>query len=475
MITARELLKEYNKSRRNIGVRLSVTDIPEVRDVNGRISRRRYLFSNDTIMISAVNDYGNSNGDIYITFMYADCKSTSTYLPEDFEMTMLEGEELSNLIDLWEKNQIDKLHSELAHSGNSAALVELFVEDENGACVPASTFLSDKSTFSTNRYNPHVMAYPSGMAGEFQANPSSCLARTIDSIAFGMKHLHSSVIAKNPKARVSSKSVMPISEELMGTLSDTSLAWRNSGVTNAYGLKRGSPDPKSIPFRTAQAALQLQLYGFGDLNNEQAAPIVKTMDATLGVACVSLLAGINHPDYTKIGSLPGDFKTASNGLEYHALSNSWVLHPMIANLVYDFARKCAILGYKGLGKYWQASEEEVISCMMELDVERAHTIMDRNKELMMKLFQAAWPICNGSSAAGVPNLSDDIKPERAREIVWEVFYNGIGTLIKDVNDVTTNWTLDGTWIEHSEGDGKNVWRSINEAYGKRKFPNQIVG
>lgn len=90
------------------------------------------------------------------------------------------------------------------------------------------------------------------------------------------------------------------------------------------------------------------------------------------------------------------------------------------------------------------------------------------------MFQAAWPICNGGSAAGVPNLSAEIKPERARQEIFDIFYNGAATFVDSTSDMTTNWMLEGQWIPHSEGDKRNVWRSLNDKLGTRKFPNQVV-
>lgn len=146
--------------------------------------------------------------------------------------------------------------------------------------------------------------------------------------------------------------------------------------------------PRAYTTHKMTISLQFQLSGLGRLSEEKAIPIVKTLDATLGVACVSLLAGINNRNRVELGGLPGDYRALDTALEYYALGNAYLCHPMIANLVFDFARKCAMLGQRGFGKYWKADEKEVLSCMMELDVDLAHTIMNRNKDLMMKSNQS---------------------------------------------------------------------------------------
>src|SRR6185436_16378117 len=400
MMTARELVGNWLKNQRNIGVRLE---------------DKRNLIE-DVIIITSMSDYGKN--EIYFLGTYANTSGCSGYLKDIDSVSILEGEELTKLFSLYEKKQVENLHSQLSHSGYVGVLSEFFVEDEDGACIPSSAFLATRpSSSSKSWYDSKVDSHQNGVAGEIQTTYNSCLAITIDSLAYGLKHLSDSAKKLSSKAKVSAKSVMPISDAIMQASTDKMPTLGNATVSNAYGLKLNAPDPRTVPFRCAQSALQFQLYGFNNLTEERGKSIVMTLDATLGVACVSLLAGINHPDRVKLGGLPGDYRIVTSALEYFSLGNSWMIHPMIANLVFDFARKCAILGHKNLGKYWSASKEDVISCMMDLDVDKAHAIMDRNKDIMMKIFQAAWPICNVSNAAGVPNLSNEIKPDKARDVM----------------------------------------------------------
>jgi len=463
MITnARELVKDWLTNRRNIGIKLANKD----------------KFAHDTLLVTFIQDYGKDY--IYLTVAYPDGSTHREYVNDTLKLTVLSDAEMAEHIAATDKYKLINLHKELDHSGDSAIMAEFFVENENGDCIPA-TFLPNRKNINNPTWNGKVSASRIGFGGSVQTASCVCLARTIDSMAFGLADMYAAAQQNNSEAKISNKSVAILSAAQLAQADKQTLAFGfGSELKNAYGIKRinssdpSCPDAKTIKYRTARGAIQFNLYNFSGLSDEKAKSITKVLDATLGCACVSLLSGYNHPDYSKLGSLPGDHKITNLGLEYHALSNAWLMHPMVANLVYDFARKCAVLGEKGLGKFWDASEDEVISCMMDLDVDKSRAIMKRNKDVMMKMFRAAWPICNGSSAAGVPNLSNDISPEKARNIMWDVFQNGVGTLVDGIGDMTSAWTLNGNWIRHSEGDGKNVWRTINEKFGNHKFENRII-
>jgi len=463
MITnARELVNDWSKNHRNIGIKLA----------------NKGAFAHDTLLVTSIQDYGLDY--IYLTVAYSDGSTYRNYVADATKLTVLPDADMAEYIAALDKFRLQNLHSELDHSGDNAIMAEFFLENDRGSCVPA-TFLPNKKDIPEPTWQGNVSASRTGFGGSVQTASCVCLARTIDSMAYGLADMYTAAKKADSKAKISNKSVMILSDAQLEKADEQTLAFGfGSELKNAYGIKRinssdpSCPDAKTIKYRTARGAIQFHLYNFGGLSDEKAKSIVKVLDATLGCACVSLLDGYNHPDYSKLGSLPGDYKVTTSGLEYHAMSNSWLTHPMVANLVYDFARKCAVFAEKDLGKFWDASEDEVISCMMELDVDKSRAIMTRNKDVMMKIFQAAWPICNGGSAAGVPDLSNDIAPEEARDIIWGVFQNGVGALVDGVGNMTSAWTLDGKWIEHSEGDGKNVWRTINEKFGSHKFDNTIV-
>jgi hypothetical protein len=450
-------------------VRLVTRNVPEMKNANGCVTARAYTFKEDIYSVLNVSDYGD--GEMYVSFLLSTGAQDWAYVPNDFQFVVLNDEEKKELEATFEKRQMENLHSHLVHSGSVGAWAEFFVVNDKNEVIPGD-LISKRSTGPGNRYGT-ISASGNASSVEFQTTFNSCLAGTIDSMACGLKSAYDQAREKFPTAKISTQSVKKLPLEALKALDETSLSLKKFDVKNAYGFKRNAE--VDIPMRACQTAFQFQLNGMIGLSDDRAKSITKTIDATLGVACVSLLAKYNQLDRVKLGGLPGDYRTTPNQLEYYGLGNTWMMHPMCANLVFDFARKCAVFGEKGFGKHWIASEDEVVSCMMELNVDLAREIMGRNKDIMIKMFKAAWPICRGDSATGVPNLSNDIKPEKAQEFVWEVFNNGIESVLGDISEnMTSNWTMDGKWIRHSEGDDKNVWRTINARHGARKFTNQII-
>jgi hypothetical protein len=470
-INSRQLLKLFNEqTKAGIVVRLVTREVPEKRDAKGRLVANKYTFAEDVCALRSVTDYGE--GQIYVSLTLSTGTSASAYVQDDFQFIILNDEEKKEFEDSLTLRRLDHLHNHITHSGSVAAWAEFFVVNEKDEVLPGDLFSARRGDVKQNPYGK-ISAYGNGSTVEFQTTYNGCLAGTIDSMAYGLKSAYDQARAKFPGAKMSPKSLLNVPTKVLSSLDEKSLPLKKREVKNAYGFKSNNAPEMSA--RACQTAFQFQLHGLGGLTDDKAKEITKVIDATLGVACVSLLAKYSQVDRVKLGGLPGDYLAAGNHLEYYGLGNTWMIHPMCANLVFDFARKCAMFGEKGFGKHWKASEEEVIACMMEMNVDLSREILSRNKEIMLKIFKAAWPICRGESAAGVPNLSNDIKPEKAQEVVWDVFIHGIDSVLGDISsDMSTNWTLDGSWISHSEGDDKNVWRTINARHGSRTFPNQVV-
>jgi hypothetical protein len=175
---------------------------------------------------------------------------------------------------------------------------------------------------------------------------------------------------------------------------------------------------------------------------ETAIPIVKALDAIIGVACVSLFAKFDDPKRRKLYGLPGEFRLPKHGIEYRPLSNAWLAHPFISNLVIDVARNVVVLAQKGLfNKVWEATEEETVNCIVRCDVKAAREILERNRETFIKLLEASY---------------HEWAKKRELEFLFNVFTHGMEWIIKDPNDFVSNWNLHGTWVAHSGGSNMNV-------------------
>jgi hypothetical protein len=173
--------------------------------------------------------------------------------------------------------------------------------------------------------------------------------------------------------------------------------------------------------------------------------MVRAMDNILGVACVSLFAGYDDMRRRQFYGMPGEYRRPPHGLEYRTLSNTWLCHPMIANLVMEIGRRSAMIGRAGALTVWKASEADVVDCIMTGNVDKARELLSINKELFVGI----------AKAAGL------YSPEK----VYDVFYNGLDSVVKNPTDIENNWNLTSAWVRHSDGKGKN-WKYSIETISK---------
>ena len=177
-----------------------------------------------------------------------------------------------------------------------------------------------------------------------------------------------------------------------------------------------------------------------------ALPRLFTLDATIGVACVSLFAAFDNPVRRTMYGLPGEFRTPKWGIEYRVLSNAWMFSPLAANIVIDVARKCVAFGKNGFRKYWQTNEQETIDIIMNCDVDRAREVLKRNEETFLKIIKSAY----------------SAESEEIHQAVFKFFMMGMENFINPMT-IAENWRLKGEvkWVAHSSGSSINLGQSGN--------------
>lgn len=412
------------------------------------------------ILITHMADYVNIYDAYQVTYVTDPGKNPNViYLPHDFKiMTALEGEEKTKFMDGWDKWLINNIPTQLGHTWYVGSDPEIFVEDAtNGACIPAWEFLPDKKNPAKTTVTGYgsmggTNMYWDGYQGEFTTHPTTCLSYHVDSIAAGLHGVYHAAKAKFPNAKLSIKSVFEIPRESLASASAEHVEFGCMPSLNVYGIKVDMPPAREVNFRSAGGHIH---FGLGKMTQTEAAPIVKALDAILGVACVSLFANYDSPIRRKMYGLPGEYRLPPHGLEYRPLSNAWLCHPLITNLVIDFARKVVMLGQRGMLRYWKGTEAETLDCMINCDVNKAREILTRNKELVLKLFNAAYWWANNADT---------------QEFLFSIWMNGIESVIDDPSDIVGNWQLDGKtkWVCHNDGKGKNVATSYVELMAKFK-------
>ncbi len=438
-------IKELFEKNRypNLFIQLPSATLPAVRNQYGIISYEKKLKS-DVIMLESITDYYDY---YYISFIDIDGKARDgSYIAKDAVVSIYKGKADADLEALKEKFAFNNLHNKLNHQWKIGSKPEIFVEDAFGTCLPAFSFLGskekpNKSPRGNFEYGGTDM-YANGFGVKAKTKHNDCLGWHMDSIAAVMRGVSDASKKQDPKSKLSIKSVFNISKEAMASATDEQVAIKNDCL-NVYGLKPEKKFDRKNTIRTVNGNI---VFGIGKTTEKKAAPIVKALDGILAVACVSLFDKIDDPKRRLYSGLPGDYKLHAHGIEYNVLSNAWLSHPMISNLVIDFARKVVMLGEQGFyTKYWKSSEEEVLDVVLKCDVKKARKILERNKELLLKLFKAAYPWADDKQQNGIFNI----------------FMGGITTAIKDPTDFVSNWTLDGAWVGHSGGTNKNVEGSLN--------------
>jgi Phage phiEco32-like COOH.NH2 ligase-type 2 len=440
---------------KNIFLRAISTSTTNIKDRYGYIISYGFTLSDQDkeVVLNSAQDY--SNGTFYLTYdSLNDGAPRAVYFNGNFEWEHIHSEhkDYASLLNKHEDIFLKNLHRHLWYDGRIGSDPEIFAESATGNMIPAFLFLpgKDKPAKTPNwekHFNNHgnCAMYWDGFQAEYTTKPDTCLGYHGDSIAAGMRGVYDAVRKRFKDSKLSMRSVFHLSPEVLEGALEEHVEFGCMPSYNAYGLTVKMPPAREVPFRSAGGHIH---FGIGKKSHAQAAPIIKALDAVLGVACVSLFAEFDDPNRRKLYGLPGEYRLPKHGVEYRPLSNAWLSHPLIMNLVIDLSRKALVFGKEGyFEKYWKASEEEVISCMINCDVKAAHKMMERNKEIFLQLLKASY------SSAQSQEL----------EMLYQVFIKGIRSAVKDPLDLTANWKLEKGWKPHVGGHGEPNVRTFLSA------------
>lgn len=414
----------------NVPCEVVEIDVPAVGS-NGMKSKASKLSSLIVVNSVGSSQFGKGTLCINYTRYLGDRKFQlgSVNVNDDFKLKRLTGKQGVKMLAAIEGDQIANLHKNLAHNFHVGSDPEIFVEDKNGVLIPAFTFLASKES-KKNKTAYGKLVYFDGSAAEFETQAGSCVAYQVDSIQAGLKAVYLAARETNKDARLTLKTVMEVPAATLQSAAENCIVFGCLPSKNAYGLEGKKVPPRELPFRSTGGHLH---FGVGKKDEETYIRMVKALDAILGVCSVSLFAKADNPIRRQFYGMAGEYRTPDHGLEYRALSSSLLAHPMITHLMFELAVKALVFGEKGYLKYWNAREEEIVNCVQNCDVDLAHSIMERNKPILLNLFKAAYPY-----------LGDD-----GLERAYKLFYEGMETAVKDPMDVEANWRLNGIWTNHS--------------------------
>lgn len=295
---------------------------------------------------------------------------------------------------------------------------EIFVENKDGSVIPAFDFLPDKN--NGVNHSGEGKLYWDGFQAEFDISPGSCLDGVVGRTRRALIHLNSLVKQKYPGAKLSAKSVIEVDPKVLENSKPEHVAFGCSPSYNVYDLPGPVLDGRTTPLRSAGGHLH---FGIGKKDKEVITKIVKGLDAVLGVCCVSLFEKYDDARRRSMYGLAGEFRLPKHGIEYRVLSNAWLMHPLLMNIVFDLARVILFQAEIGtLEHMWKVRESTVIKTINNHDVKSARKIIAKNKEALIKLLRTSYG-------------------EYMAPLIYNIIFNGGHCVIKDINDVENNWQL----------------------------------
>lgn len=444
-------------------VELPSLDVPSFKD--GSFVRTASKFESNIIAIEKLTPNARNTA---ITVEYVNLSAPRKYnnsimVPTSFLCSILPPEKYAELESKYKAHQIANLHQTLSFNGSIGSDPEIFVETAKGVIIPAFNFLGSKKKPTIAPERPdhceigegQNKCYWDGFQAEFETAHSFCMGWHGDSIQCGLEGIYLAAKAFKRGARLSTKTVFDIPPELLIESKPEHVQFGCMPSLNAYGMSGLNLPGHEVFIRSAGGHVHLSLDRTEFKNKECYKKMVKALDAVLGVACVSMFAKFDDPRRREMYGLAGEYRLPPHGLEYRVLSNAWLFHPLIANIVFDLARTIAMFGAKDLIGMWECSEAETIRIINTCDVDSARQVLLKNKELLIKLLKVMY------------RKTDSAGAQEKAEYVYDIIMKGMESVIKDVSDIAGNWNLKtDDWTKHCDGEGKNV---------DKVFTNGLVG
>lgn len=350
-----------------------------------------------------------------------------------------------------EQANAETLSLPLAQGLMSGTDPEIFAVDGKGQVLPAWEFLPDKphaialkKKFLDTDGDPYIPMFWDGVQAEFCPQGRACLETLHDHIRLGLMRILKSVRTKYGKeANLTLQNTVQLTDEIVKTAKEDYLRFRCSPSMNIYH------DPGSIPpdhheYRYRFAGGHIHIGFRAKLTAPIIEEIVKALDNVLAIASVSMAAGIDTAERRKMYGRAGEFRLPPHGIEYRVLSNFWLSHPAISNLIFELTRQTVKFAMSGLFRTCWASNRDVVRDVINNnDVAAARKILDVNKHVLTCMLKDVW----GSSSKPV-------------ELGLVTILNGLDAAIKDPTDIVGNWDLEGTgkWLKFARHTGGN-WAS----------------
>lgn len=382
---------------------------------------------------------GVNQHSVMLTLMNEDGSDRRTeVVNRDLQVKKLSGTRADKMRELRARLIFTNMPNLVAGAINATgADPEFFVDDENGNLIPSFKFLREKGNKETSAETYEIERgentdfeygatdiYWDGFQAEFTVASHECHEVGTHYLRSGLQRLLAAAQKVDRKAKLSTKTLISVPLAELANTEEKFVEFGCKPSFNAYGLKSDlSAGGRNIPFRSSGGHIHMGLMAH-QKNEKSIIEAVKMMDATIGLMGVCMFEKYDDPIRRTFYGMAGEYRTPAHGLEYRVLSNAWLFHPLVSNLVRDIARAGAVLGFSGYRKHIIGTEQEIVDAIQNCDVEKARKLLNANKELIMAMIGAVYGV-DGSQ----------------RLAIFNALTHPIGDFIANPDDIAGNWEL----------------------------------
>lgn len=355
------------------------------------------------------------------------------------------------------KSVLGKSYSVLLSRGDLITMgsdPEIFVTTPDGTVIPAWEYLprqADHQPKARHSNFADAAAFYDGVQAEFTTVPTCCLSYHIDSIRTGIKKVLDAARVKFPDCKLSIAPVVTVPESILATADETYVMLGCAPSENVY------PDvepiyvenPRKLELRFAGCHIHLGQ----KIPLSQLAPVVKSLDAIVGVAITATLDGLDDARRRQYYGRAGEIRQPPHGIEYRTLPSTTLVHPAVTHLAFDLARQTLWAAERGYTSLWECSEAEAREAIDSSNYKLARRIVRRNLSYLRSILMAIYS-----------QSSDD--PARPTTMAIRLMLEGARNLVPI--DPELNWRLKGEWINHSESENASMINLSRTIAGSQK-------
>jgi phiEco32-like amidoligase-type 2 protein len=306
---------------------------------------------------------------------------------------------------------------------------ELFLENGKGEIIPAFEVLPDAEhkieVDTPEDYHSDLKGafYADGFGAEFSPAPYQCHAVVNHRMAGIIKKILKHVRKTNTDVSISPKNFVEIPAEIMARGTDAQVALGCQPSENIYGTPNFAPgNSRAFPYRMVGGHIHLGDKLIAPWLHKRAEPIIRAMDAFCGVPTVAMFDGIDDPRRRQYYGRAGEFRFQPHGLEYRALSNAWLSHPMFSHLVMNLARASFRLGFLNWQEIHKVDAMRVQYIIDNYDVKEARKFVEEYKLLLTFLMEK-------DGGESYPTAK-----------AFQLFEVGVKTALPNWDDFEGNWS-----------------------------------